>query len=85
MLFRGNEMGELHQLMLEHEEQLEEALDAMECGWPTQDQIDIIRQACGKPKKRNSHVDPLLQDVINSFGNIFGNPLASFPNIRGEK
>jgi hypothetical protein len=63
-------MGELHQLMLEHEEQLEEALDAMECGWPTQNQIDIIRHACGKP--RNAHVHPILRDVINDFGNVFG-------------
>jgi len=74
---------ELHQVMLEMEEQLEEALDAMECGWPTQDQINIIRHACGKP--RNSHVNPVLRDVINDFGNIFGNPLANFSSIRGEK
>ena len=64
--------GELNQLMLEHEEFLEEALDCMEYGGEllTQDQIDCIRQACGKP--RNSHVNPLLRDVINDFGNIFG-------------
>ena len=74
---------ELHQVMLEMEEQLEEALNAMECGWPTQDQINIIRHACGKP--RNNHVNPVLRDVINEFGGIFGNPLASFPTIRGEK
>ena len=79
-------MGELNQLMLEHEEFLESALDDMEYGGElSQEQVDCIRQACGKPKKRNGHVDPLLQDVINSFGNIFGNPLASFPTIRGEK
>jgi len=69
MYFRGNEMGELHQLMLEHEEQLEEALDAMECGWPTQDQIDIIRHACGKP--RNKQVNPILRDIVNDFATIF--------------
>jgi hypothetical protein len=60
-------MGELHQLMLEHEEQLEEALDAMECGWPTQDQIDIIRHACGKPRIKTS----MLASVFDDFGSIF--------------
>ena len=79
-------MGELNQLMLEHEEFLESALDDMDFGGElNQEQVDCIRQSCGKPKKRNSHVDPLLQDVINTFANIFGNPLASFPTIRGEK
>ena len=63
-------IDELSQLMLEHEQQLEEALDAMECGWPTQNQIAIIRHACGKP--RNAHVSPLLRNVINDFGNVFG-------------
>lgn len=63
-------IDELSQLMLEHEQQLEEALEAMECGWPTQDQVSIIRHACGKP--RNAHVHPILRDVINDFGNVFG-------------
>ena len=65
--------AELNQLMLEHEEMLEKALNDMEFGSEnlTQQQIDCIRQACGKP--RNSHVNPLLRDVINDFGNIFGN------------
>ena len=78
-------MGELNQLMLEHEEFLEKALDDMEFSNEvmSQAQVDCIRQACGKP--RNDHVNPVLRDVINSFGEIFGNPLASFPTIRGEK
>tara|TARA_R110000868_G_scaffold85479_4_gene240456 strand:+ start:1137 stop:1370 length:234 start_codon:yes stop_codon:yes gene_type:complete len=77
-------MGELNQLMLEHEEFLESSLDDMEFGGElSQEQVDCIRQACGKP--RNSQVNPVLRDVINDFGNIFGNPLASFPTIRGEK
>ena len=63
-------MDEMAQVMQEHEQFLEEALEAMECGWPTQDQIACIRQACGKP--RNNHVHPLLRDVINDFGKIFG-------------
>ena len=77
-------MGELNQLMLEIEERLEIALNNMEFGTDlAQDDIDVIRAACGKP--RNSQVNPLLRDVINDFGNCFGNPLASFPSIRGEK
>jgi hypothetical protein len=77
-------MSELNQLMLEHEEFLESALDDMEFGGElSQEQVDCIRQACGKP--RNNHVNPLLRDVVNTFANIFGDPLASFPTIRGEK
>ena len=76
--------AELNQLMLEHEEFLESALDDMEYGGDlSQEQVDCIRQACGKP--RNNQVNPVLRDIINDFGNIFGNPLASFPTIRGEK
>jgi hypothetical protein len=64
-------MSELNQLMLEHEEFLESALDDMEFGGElSQEQVDCIRQACGKP--RNNHVNPLLRDVINDFGVIFG-------------
>ena len=66
-------MGELNQLMLEMEERLEIALDNMEYGTDLSvDDIDVIRAACGKPKKRNDHVNPLLRDVINDFGKIFG-------------
>jgi len=78
-------MGELNQLMLEHEEFLESALDDMEYGGElSQEQVDCIRQACGKPNRhRNNHVNPLLRDVINDFGAIFGGQ--SFPSIRGDK
>jgi hypothetical protein len=76
-------MSELNQLMLEHEEFLESALDDMEFSneYLTQKQVDCIRQACGKP--RNNHVNPLLRDVINDFGAIFGGQ--SFPSIRSDK
>jgi len=47
----------------------------------TQAEIADLRYACGLP--RNNHVNPILRDVINDFGNIFGNP--AFPTIRGEK
>ena len=67
--FLGDFMDDLHQLMLEHEEFLEEALEAMECGWPTQAQVDCIRAACGKPKRQQNNV---LSGLFNEFGNIFG-------------
>jgi len=68
-------MGELHQLMLEHEEFLEKALDDMEFSneFMSQAQVDCIRQACGKP--RNAQVNLVLRDVINDFGKIFGGQL----------
>ena len=68
-------MSELNQLMLEHEEFLEKALDDMEFSneFMSQAQIDCIRQACGKP--RNDHVNPVLRDVLNDFGKIFGGQL----------
>ena len=45
----------------------------------TQAEINDLRYACGLP--RNSQINPLLRDVINGFGDA----LASFPTIRGEK
>ena len=68
-------MGKLNQLMLEHEEFLEKALDDMEFSneFMSQAQVDCIRQACGKP--RNAQVNPVLRDVINDFGKIFGGQL----------
>jgi hypothetical protein len=50
----------------------------------TERQIDLLRHCCGFPK-RNNHVNPILRDVINDFGNCFGNPLNTFPTIRSEK
>ena len=61
-------MGELNQLMLEMEERLEIALDNMEYGTDlAQDDIDVIRAACGKPNR-----NILLQTVFDDFGNVFG-------------
>jgi hypothetical protein len=63
-------MSELHQVMLEMEERLEEALQNMEFGTDlSADDIDVIRAACGKP---NNKRNVLLQSVFNDFGNIFG-------------
>jgi len=68
---------ELNQLMLEHEEFLESALDDMEYGGElTQEQVDCIRQACGKPKQRQprpeSYTQAELMYLFNDFGAIFG-------------
>ena len=63
-------MSELNQLMLEHEEFLEKALDDMEYGaLLTDDQISAIRCACGKPKK--TAPNPMLTEMFNDFGKIF--------------
>ena len=76
-------MSQLNQLMIEMEERLEIALDNMEFGTElAQDDIDVIRAACGKP---NNKRNVLLQNVFEDFGGIFGNPLESFPKIRGAK
>jgi len=62
-------MSELNQLMLEHEEYLESALEDMEFGaLLTDDQVACIRQACGKPKKRKNQA---LTALFNDFGTIF--------------
>jgi len=63
-------MGELNQLMLEMEERLEIALNNMEYGTELdQDDIDVIRAACGKPNNTRNN---LLQTVFDDFGNVFG-------------
>jgi hypothetical protein len=63
-------MSELHQVMFEMEERLEEALQNMEFGTDlSQDDIDVIRAACGKPNNTRNN---LLQSVFEDFGNIFG-------------
>jgi len=63
-------MSQLNQLMLEMEERLEIALDNMEYGTElAQDDVDVIRAACGKP---NNKRNVLLQSVFDDFGNVFG-------------
>lgn len=62
-------MDDLSQLMLEHEEFLEKALDDMEYGaLLTDDQVAAIRCACGKPNKRKNET---LTKLFNDFGTIF--------------
>jgi hypothetical protein len=70
MPFKGIQMGELNQFMLEMEERLEIALNNMEFGTELeQDDVDVIRAACGKP---NNKRNVLLQTVFDDFGNVFG-------------
>ena len=62
-------MDEMYQFQNEMEQRLEVALNNMEYGTDlSQDDVDVIRAACGKPnKKRNK----LLQSVFDDFGSIF--------------
>jgi hypothetical protein len=43
---------EMHQLMLERQQMLEEAIERAEAGIAVQEDWDIIRYECGLPKKR---------------------------------
>ena len=65
--------------------ELDEVFKDLEEGvFLTERQIDLLRHSCGYvAPKRNNHVDPLLRDVINDFGNVFGNP--TFPTIWSKK
>ena len=38
----------------------------------TADEIGDLRYACGLPQIRNNQVNPILRDIVNDFGNIFG-------------
>jgi hypothetical protein len=63
-------MDEMYQVMTEMEERLETALNNMEYSTRlSQDDVDVIRAACGKP---NNKRNVLLQNVFNDFGNVFG-------------
>jgi hypothetical protein len=68
-------MDEMAQVMTEMEERLEVALNNMEYGTElSQDDVDVIRAACGKP---NNTRNKLLQSVFEDFGNVFGGQNAS--------
>jgi hypothetical protein len=63
-------MDEMYEVMTEMEQRLEIALDNMEYGTElSQDDVDVIRAACGKP---NNKRNVLLQSVFDDFGTIFG-------------
>ena len=62
-------MDEMYEVMNEMEQRLEVALDNMEYGTElSQDDVDVIRAACGKP---NNKRNVLLQSVFDDFGSIF--------------
>jgi hypothetical protein len=64
-------MDEMAEVMTEMEERLEVALNNMEFGTElSQDDVDVIRAACGKP---NNKRNVLLQSVFEDFGNVFKN------------
>ena len=69
------------------QEHLERIFKDLEDGvFLTADEIGDLRYACGLPSPvRNTHVNPLLRDVINDIGNSFGNPLNNFPSIWSKK
>ena len=75
-----SEPDEMYQVMQEMEHRLEIALDNMEYGTElSQDDVDVIRAACGKPNnKRND----LLQSVFDDFGNIFGSQQSQFEEAK---
>lgn len=63
-------MNEMYEVMTEMEQRLEIALENMEFGTELcQDDIDVIRAACGKPNNKRNN---LLQSVFEDFGNVFG-------------
>jgi len=63
-------MDEMYQVMTEMEERLEVALNNMEYGTElSQDNVDVIRAACGKPNNKRNN---LLQSVFEDFGKVFG-------------
>ena len=67
------------------QEHLERIFKDIEDGvFLTADEIGDLRYACGLPSPaRNTQVNPILRDVINDFGNVFG--LQSFPTIWSKK
>ena len=69
------------------QEHLERIFKDLEDGvFLSADEIGDLRYACGLPSPvRNTHVNPLLRDVINDIGNSFGNPLNNFPSIWSKK
>jgi hypothetical protein len=63
-------MSEQDQDFHSFQQHLERIFKDLEDGvFITQAEINDLRYACGLP--RNSHVNPLLRNVINDFGNIF--------------
>ena len=60
------------QVQIEFE--LDEAFKDLEDGiFLTERQISLLRHCCGYvAPKRNNHVNPVIRDIVNDFGLIFG-------------
>ena len=54
--------------------ELDEVFKDLEEGtFLTERQIDLLRHCCGYvAPKRNNHVNPVIRDIVNDFGQIFG-------------
>ena len=67
-------MSEQDQDLHSFQQHLERIFKDLEEGvFITADEIGDLRYACGLPSPvRNTHVNPVLRDVINDFSNIFG-------------
>ena len=78
-------MSEQDQDFNSFQEHLERIFKDLDDGvFLTADEIGDLRYACGLPSPaRNTNVNPILRDVINDFGNVFG--LQSFPTIWSKK
>ena len=74
------QMSEQEQDFNSFQEHLERIFKDLENGvFITADEIGDLRYACGLPSPiRNTHVNPVLRDVINDFGNVFGGQNAKF-------
>lgn len=56
--------------MQQQEERLEAALEKMEAGdFLSDDDISVIRWACGKPSKPKSKLSPIFEDWASIFRN----------------
>ena len=82
-------MSEQEQDFNSFQEHLERIFKDLEEGtFITADEIGDLRYACGLPSPvRNSHVHPVLRNVINDFSSCFlsGDPLKDFPSIWSKK
>ena len=67
-------MSEQDQDFHSFQQHLERIFKDLENGvFITADEIGDLRYACGLPSPiRNTHVNPVLRDVINDFSKIFG-------------
>jgi hypothetical protein len=52
----------------EFDERLEQVLSKLD-GMLTEEEVDVLRYACGKSRTKNSH--EVMQDIFNDFGTIF--------------